>query len=77
LIFILLAGCAGNSSFTINVTGSGLEGRWPRTWVFNRSLEKLPQEERPGIMQITNSWKEEGRNKGLVEGSRLSGRSHS
>jgi hypothetical protein len=36
--------------------------------VFSSSLEKLPQEERQGIMQITNSWKEEGRNEGLVEG---------
>lgn len=36
--------------------------------IFKRSLEKLPQEERREIMQITNSWKEEGRIEGLAEG---------
>jgi len=36
--------------------------------IFKRSLEKLPQDERREIMQITNSWKEEGRIEGLAEG---------
>mgnify|MGYP003585249315 CR=1 FL=1 len=36
--------------------------------IFKRSLEKLPQDERQEIMQITNSWKEEGRIEGLAEG---------
>jgi len=36
--------------------------------IFNHCLEKLPQEERREIMQITTSWKEEGRLEGLIEG---------
>jgi len=36
--------------------------------IFDRSLEELSQEERREIMQITTSWKEEGRIEGLAEG---------
>ena len=36
--------------------------------IFEESLESLPQGERQVIMQITTSWKEEGRREGRLEG---------